>query len=31
MSILWHVLTFAVGAIFGIIIMALMVASGGDR
>jgi hypothetical protein len=31
MNYLWHFLTFAVGSIFGVIIMALMVASGDDR
>lgn len=31
MSILWHILSFSIGAIFGVIVMALMVASGGDR
>ena len=29
MNALWHFLSFAIGAIFGTIIMALMVAAGG--
>ena len=31
MNILWHFLTFAVGACFGVVLTALMVAAGGDR
>lgn len=31
MSILWHFLTFAVGCCFGVVLTALMVASGDDR
>lgn len=31
MNILWHFLTFAVGACFGVVLTALMIAAGGGR
>lgn len=31
MNILWHFLSFAVGALFGVVLTALMIAAGGGR